>query len=495
VVETLDPAALDAFTGELLANGYEPTTPEFWVGPIAESLRGLTTAETMIIRLYDGWPYHPPAVFAAGLSIGRHRNSAGHICLWESGDPSLEWLTLPGIISRIEKWASEAQGDATASDPGLDPHLVFVGGVVGLATINLTDRPVAGPAMDDLSATEKDGVLKIGAGDLRGRWYAVDPAPQLPQRLVDLDAYLTPEQLADLHRVVDAVGQPDARTFLVFAWNTPVGPNLLILKLERSTAGTMEVRPYEAARTDKSVLLLRAGPDAATLMEQSVAIFGVGAIGSHVAALLARSGLGELVVFDYERLRPGDIVRHAGLPVSVGAAKVDAVELINMLAAPWTTTQKRSEAAWKPSRLAEIARTANLVIDATGSANLTAQLGEVCRQQARPLLSVALYRRGFVGRVRYQACDTQMAIIDRPAEARFPLIPAGPDEEGAQWEAGCMAAVAQAAPTAVIGIAATAARVAIAALTGRDRRDRDVLEVYQPLGEAPFDQIGTTTFR
>lgn len=495
VVDTLDPAALDEFTGELLANGFEPANPDYWVGPLPDSLRAQTAAETMAIRIYDGWPYRPPAVFVAGLAIGRHRNAAGHVCLWETADPSLEWLTLPGILARVEKWANEAQGDATAADPGLDPHLIFLGAVVGLATIDLTDRPVVGPAIGSLAATLKDGVLKIGEGDLSGRWYVVDPAPQIPQRLADLDPYLTPEQRADLEEVCGAVGDPGGPTFIVFAWQTPVGPNLLVLRVQRTGAGPLNVQPYEAARTDMEVLRLRAGPDAVVLADKTAVILGVGAIGSHVANLLARSGTGDLLVIDYERLRPGDMVRHAAHRFSVGDSKVDAVVLMNLVSAPWTKTDTIAGAIWEPSLLRNAVGLGQVVVDATGLANFTAQLGEVCRQQSRPLVSVALYRSGFVGRVRYQAAEPRTAIIDRPSDARFPLIPAAPDEADASWEAGCMAAVAQAPPAAVVGIAATAARVAIDSLTGRDLDDRDILEVYRPLDAAPFDRVGTTIVR
>lgn len=491
MVETLDPAALDRFRAELLANGFEPTDPDRWVGPTPPSLAGLTAAPSMTIRLYDGWPYRPPAVFVKGLPIGRHRNAAGHVCLWETGDPSLEWLTLPGIRARIERWVAGAQGDARADDPGLDPHLLFLGDQAGLATIDLTNLPVAGREMRDLAATERDGVLEIGEGDLRGRWYVVDPAPQLPQRLADLWPYLGVEQREDLDQVTQSAGVTNPVVFTVFAWQTAVGPNLLILQLSRDEDGDLVIRPREAARTDQEVLLLRAGPDAPLLQGKKVAVFGVGAVGSHVANLLARCGVGDLWLFDPEALRPGDVVRHAALRFSVGKAKVEAVRTINLIAAPWTKTRHFASSHWKPTELANLAEVVDLVIDATGLANFTALLGEVCRRQARPFVSVALYRRGFVGRVRYQVASPSVAILDRPDDPRFPVIPPGPDEEGASWEAGCMASVAQASPVSVVAIAATAARVSIDSLMGRAVEDHDVLEVFQRFGPAPFDAVGT----
>jgi molybdopterin/thiamine biosynthesis adenylyltransferase len=265
--------------------------------------------------------------------------------------------------------------------------------------------------------------------------------------------------------------------------------------LAKDEEGAVSIQTYEAARTDQEILLMRAGSDAAFLRTKKVTIIGAGAIGSHVAALLARSGLGELFVFDYQRLRPGDVVRHAANQVWVGSSKVDAVQLVNQTTAPWTITTPFDRSIWEPSLLGKAATIADLVVDATGQANFTAQLSDVCQRRRRPLLSVALYRRGFVGRVRYQAAEPRVSILDRPGLTRFPLIPAGPHEEGASWEAGCMASVAEAPPTAVVSIAATAAKVAIDAMTGRDSEDRDVLEVYRTLGTRGFDVTGTFVIR
>ena len=49
-------------------------------------------------------------------------------------------------------------------------------------------------------------------------------------------------------------------------------------------------------------------------------------------------------------------------------------------------------------------------------------------------------------------------------------------------------------PVSVTGAAALASRVVIDILTGRNRRDREVFEVYEPIETSPFDQRSLLTF-
>lgn len=61
---------------------------------------------------------------------------------------------------------------------------------------------------------------------------------------------------------------------------------------------------------DENNLILRAGPDAALLRECKATLFGAGALGGYVAAILAQSGIGLLDVVDNDALLPGNVARH-----------------------------------------------------------------------------------------------------------------------------------------------------------------------------------------
>jgi hypothetical protein len=273
-------------------------------------------------------------------------------------------------------------------------------------------------------------------------------------------------------------------------WGTPVGvPNVLVVRLKRNSEDEVVGEAMEVARTDEDVLILRAGPDASTLRAKSVVVFGQGAIGSNVTLLLARSGLGKCTIFDGARLRPGDVVRHAGLEVSVGNPKVNAVSLAAFMAAPWTDVRKIDRSSWDPDALAKAAADADLVIDAVGESSFTDQLSRRLARETTSLLSVALYRGGAAARVRLWS-PGGMPFHERASSADFPTIPPGPLEEAPRWESGCASPVNNAPPAAVVSAAALATRAAVEVLTGRDAGNFDVIEVYRALEAEPIDAVG-----
>jgi molybdopterin/thiamine biosynthesis adenylyltransferase len=267
---------------------------------------------------------------------------------------------------------------------------------------------------------------------------------------------------------------------------------VVVLRLSRDP-GTGEVRSTacEVARVDHDVLVLRAGPDAPTLRGKSVVVFGVGAIGSHLGVLLARSGVGKLTLVDGQRLRPGDIVRHAAPDETVGVPKAYATQLTLRQYAPWTTTTFVAEAPWGPGKIRELCEGADLIVDATGSITFSDLLDRSLVDTEVPLLSVALYRGGDVARVRL--VPRNGVRLHERAEPQYRLIPTGPVEPAPVWETGCAAPVNNAPPASVASAAALAGRWAIELLAERTTESIDIVEVYQPI-EEPFDRIGTQRF-
>jgi hypothetical protein len=488
---TIDPAALDRLIDSLLDAGFAPVGDQrSWEGPLHPSLGPLTAEQRMRVTVRDGFPFLHPLVTVKGVPLGRHRNQGGDICLWDVGDSSFEWRTWDGIAKRVELWATEAQGHPTEDDPGLDPDRIFAGTHLGLATIDLTGRPLNNWDIRDLKAKRGDWGVEIGEGDEAGRWYVLDRPEQPPQTIDQLASQLRRHQRKDLQRAMAGVGKPGGMTFAVFAWNTPAGPNLLILGFERPEGEGLKIGPYSAARTDPDVLRLRSGPDSALLGTKSMVVFGSGAIGSHVARLLPRSGLGKLTVVDGDTLRPGDVVRHASGGLFVGRNKAAAAKTANLFDAPWTETQADEYGYWDPVWIARKIAGFDLVVDAVGNVGFTAQISRLCGQADVAILSVALYRGGAVGRVRVQSSLSEMEIADRGNDERFMPIPPGALEDAIAWETGCASPVAQAPPTAAASIGASASRLAIDILTGREPGDLDFIESYEPLPEPPFEEPG-----
>jgi hypothetical protein len=488
---TVVPGALDRFVLDLVEAGFETRDGRVWRGPIDPALADLTTASEMVFVIPDGWPYRHPKVFVDGLRPSVHLNESA-LCLWRVGDDSLAWMRLDDLRERIGQWSERYRGRATLDDPVLDPHLYWVRyDPKILATVDLSKIHWGNGGSGDARANLKDGRLEIGdTGDARVRWYGREGMRHPPVNMSMITDGLKKEQAQNLEREFETVGRSGGLDVLMLIWDTPVHePNVLVLGLTRGADGDVVGAAYEVARIDTDVLIRRAGPDAPTLRDKSIIVFGQGAIGSNLDLMLARSGLGLIVGVDGERLRPGDLVRHAALRISVGDPKVGGIGLSIRMAAPWTEFRPINNASWDPDAIAAASADKDLVIDAVGEATYTEQLSRRLADTAIPLLSVALFRGGAVGRVRVQA-PGGMPIYLREDSGVFPIIPRGALETVPTWETGCASPVNNAPPAAVVSVAALGARIAVEILAGREAGNFDSIEVYRALESTPFDRVG-----
>lgn len=496
MIDALDVASLERFQLELVEAGFEPADAlqRSWVGPIAESLRGLTEAETMKIVFYDGWPFQHPRLFVEGLDE-RHVSARGEVCLWATGAPPEEWQTFSDFRTRIDEWAEHAATEFRPEDFALDAHLSFGSVRPGtIATVDLESLRLsrAGGGRDEISGTwEQDGrVLEIKRGrkgEIEGRWYFVGKVKVPPRSLDGVRALLDAGQQKNFDRRYKQVAEHGKARLFMLVWERELGREALVLFAEKN-GDEVIAQAIEVAPTDMSFLKLRAGPDAEALGEKKVVVFGVGAIGSNLSVLLARAGLGELVVVDGDRLRPSNVVRHAANSIAVGREKAATVYTDAHFSAPWTTVRPVIESPWKPARIRELIAGADLVIETTGLISFALLASYICRESQTPLVSAALYRGGAVARVRRQARADDVVLAERRPATGHPLIP--PGDEPVAYEPGCSEPVNNASPVAVSAAAALAAEVAIDTLTERFDYPDEAIDVYRPLDEAPFDRLG-----
>lgn len=503
-VATLDPASLDAFRSELIEAGFEPASggPRCWRGPIAEPLRSLTAAVTMRICFQDSWPYRPPKLFVDGL-VSEHAVTDGELCLYQPGESSIEsWRTLASFQVRIAEWVEHQRAGFRPADAMLDAHLYFREKGVALATLDLSSLAINEEG-DEAGRTgnlygrwdrnrrvlELSPVRPSEGAHFEGRWYYHGKLVEAPPRdLATFREALTAGQRTNFDRRLKNIRKGEGPGVFALLWETRYGGrNALVIVVSAGAEEEVRVEALELAPTDIAVLQLRAGPDVETLRGKRAVVFGVGSIGSNIACRLAEAGLGGIVLVDGDRLRPGNLVRHAAT-FGIGADKTLATHIRVNATAPWTKVETVSESPWSPDRLGELMAGLDLAVEATGMATFSELLGRVAGQVEVPLVSAALYRGGSVGRVRRQLLGVDTPIAERSDEERYPLIP--PGEEPVALEPGCSAPVNNASPVAVAAIAAASSDVAIDLLAGRLRYGDELIDVYRALDAEPFNRAG-----
>jgi ThiF family protein len=501
-VDTLDPAAWDTFRADLVRAGFEPVPGSSlteWQGPSAPAFRAFTDAQVMRLRLKAGWPFIPPSLFVQGFA-SEHVNAEGEVCLWRGDDPSREWVTLEGINARIEAWCRKAQDGFDPVDQALDAHRYFRNTLPDLATFDPDRfRPTAG-SVDAQSGPFSGEIVRSGLIELqvdhapglplRGYWYYRSRVAVPPRTLEEFASLLGRGQQRNLERGLERLRrQLDGALHLVaLIWPRHGELDFLVLLL-RVAEGKVVAAALQPAPMDRRTLLRRAGPDATALQRFAVAVIGCGAIGSHLAVLLAESGVGSIRLVDEAVLRPGHVVRHVGGHDQVGAGKTVVVDAAIRGHAPWVDSRVDARRPAAPSDIATILLEADLTVDAAGTTPITEIVSRVAEREGRPVLSVALYRGGAIGRVRRQWAERDTPIYQRAELEAYPVIPPGEGDTGG-LEVGCAAPVNNAMPASVAAVAALGAQLAVDALCGRWEYPEEVTDVYRAIDTAPFDRVG-----
>lgn len=508
-VDTFDPASLESFLADLVRRGFEPilnSDRRWWTGPIHPAFAALTDAQTMRLCILDGWPYEPPALLVDGLHTN-HSTLDGLVCLWREGDASLQWITVDGLFGKVLEWCADAESGWAERDLGRDAYLNFSKKLPVLATFDFTELRTNVGAWGTFSAKwERERLVTLSAGRtaasdaLSGLWFRTGALAVPPRNLQELQSSLSRAQMKGLRRgLAERKGAEPLRPsggvdLVLLAWSRGEQIHLLVLALEGKgdeiVAWALELGP-----NDEENLLLRAGPDSAILRDARVVVLGCGALGGFTALTLAESGVGYLRLLDRGILSPGNVVRHVAGHKAVGTLKVNAVNDLVKDHAPWTVVDVITESPTKPADILKYIEDVDLVVDATGNETTSLALAVATRQIGKPLVSAALYRGGFVARMRRQAREDDCPLDQRFDLKAYPVIP--PDPEGADAalaDIGCSAPVNNAPPASVIGCASTLVHAAVDVLSGRYQLLDEVIDVYRPVvNSPPFDKVGRVT--
>ena len=327
-------------------------------------------------------------------------------------------------------------------------------------------------------------------------WYSVGHLEVPPRNLTELRGVLARQPARSLDRALASRRngeflQPSGSVDLIlFSWNLENVAHLLVLAL-KGTGDETAALALQVGPIDRQSLLLRAGPDSAMLSDKTVTVFGLGALGGHVAVALAQSGITCLRLFDGDLLLPENVVRHAGGHPLVGAPKVEAAGALVGDHAPWTEVSASASSPLAPKELTQAITGSDLLVDATGVDASTLAICLCAQTQSTVLVSGALYRGGSVARVRRQGTPGDTPILERAATPGYVLIPPGTEDHLVHPSIGCSGPVHNAPPTAVLAAAALIAQAAVDVLTGRLLFPDELIDVYGPLpDEPPFDRVG-----
>ncbi|MGZ5440300.1 MAG: ThiF family adenylyltransferase [Thermoanaerobaculia bacterium] len=152
----------------------------------------------------------------------------------------------------------------------------------------------------------------------------------------------------------------------------------------------------------------RIGATAAATLEASVAIVGLGSLGSKLAASLVRSGVRTVTTVDGDVLLPVNVVRHEADFRHVGLMKTEAAaaRMRDVASSPISLTHFDHDVVdgSNPSihvQTTEALRATDLIIDATASADAFNFLADLASEEQRPLVWGEIFAGGLGGYVAY----------------------------------------------------------------------------------------------
>jgi ThiF family len=317
-----------------------------------------------------------PIVVAPELDIGRHRSPNGALCLdhpvlgemapmcgaeaveraerlwwlWEHDRVALhdEEADAPDPWGNYVEYAEESAllidlreeaGECGYLDLAVSSLSPFRGSLLGLRQTHPEPREIA--------ATPTVAALLAGERRIEGVWKRLDAPPPDP-RLFALYNWLQSEHSALLKRATDdaraSSGGPPTPALLGFVFPDE-GPargafhDAWLFFLIRGD-GQMEAPRPIALRGEEAWVRQ---PNLAAISSKTVAILGAGALGSQIAALLARAGVGRFLLVDHDVVTAGNRVRHELDLADVGrfktAALADRLRRIN----PWCEVREQPQ--------------------------------------------------------------------------------------------------------------------------------------------------------
>ena len=426
----------------------------------------------VVITLPTTFPFRPPRVAPVdedSASWSWHRELDGALCLVADDDRNdLWWADSRTFLGHAAAWF-DAAGDNWPDDtpdlhleryfyPASDQRLYlygelddFLGDIVRFAPRRATHLPRSAECMVIKDRRRKpQRKSKYGRRDKYSYVVHFGEIAAPPRGWADVSKYLDPSARAFVES-----GQIDFLT-VVYARDGTQG--VVLLEVQKDSGGAVALRRLRAAADTPAARSARSGPNAVALRERSVAVVGVGALGSFVADILCRAGVGRLSLCDDDIVLPGNVIRHLVGPEHVGMLKTVAVKqhlIHNYKIDP--NQVATVDAVSDGATALTLFDNHDLVINCTADFGTTALLGASARCAHASMVSVAIQNDGSTFRID----------LIPPLNGAEPLADTArplKNSDGCYREAGCGDVISPTSPQTVIEAGAATVRHAVALL-------------------------------
>lgn len=452
------------FEEGLIRSGFVETETG-WRGPITHS----NDMTQVLITLPVQFPFYPPKVVPVdddAVPWSWHRDLNGALCLVAEDDhEGLWWTDAPAFLEHVTAWFEQADNGWPGDRPDLDLDRYF--------------HPSEDARLylyDDLAQygngfvrfrQAKNNTMRVGRGtpttrpakNTRHRFgYVADlghiDAP--PRTWADISARINPN--INLERRIRRF----EITVVVLTYRRGVHDGAIVLEVWPTKGGDIASRRLTSAADTEAARSARAGVLAPELQRRRVAVVGIGALGSFITDMLARSGVGHLTLVDHDVVLPGNIIRHLVGPDAVGLRKVDAVKrhITERNTLQSTEIAVIGDPLTSGAEAAELLGTHDLVVNATADFATTAMLHITAEALGTHILSAALQNDG----------NTYRIDVLPPLRDADPLPPSTSCTDHVDprvLESGCGSPISPAPPHAVVEAGAATVRHAVRLLVNR----------------------------
>lgn len=469
------------FGEALVRAGFRASGPRSWLGLVKHS----GGDSDVVITLTTRFPYAPPRVTPLdqdSVAWSWHRERNGDLCLVAEDDKKqLWWVDADAFLAHVGRWFEEADAGWIGDRPDMDLDRYFEqsesdGHVYLYPEL---DSFLGKPVRFQLDRHNPRVARLVGTGSM--------PPKRRKDRYIygavaDLGEVAAPPR--DWSQIQTLLDDGDQLT----RWINAGKISVVLLRYSREDhyaaialevwpmrSGGIVVRRLTSASTSRETRRLRAGAAHEKLQTQSVAIIGLGALGSFLADSLARAGVIRFTLIDADLVFPGNLVRHTATEKDVGLFKVDAVKrrLAELFDVPADGIDARVEFADDIATIRVLLEEHDLVINASAEWTVSKMLRDNAEALGVHALTVVLQNEGKTFRV--DVLPPRDNVSPLPLSDRGEPVPA-------VYEAGCGSPVSLTPPPSVAEAAAAAARHAVATLTGAplsaagETRELDLLE-------------------